>query len=416
MSPSFISWEDLNENIAEVSCVAWEDGQKVLRENSGLSKSTVELQIQVGPTTAISTDYSSKALEESFNTAIQFWAGFDQLPFNAYFFSFDDLNWVIDQYIGHGATEEYAIAAAQQKCPKKSTDSGVREKCGAAGMTTTTGNNPVHISQFGVDKEDSDSYRAYKKLQIIHEYTHGVQTSPWGHLSNPAYAKRSTSPCWLGEGNAVFTGYAAGTTDYESYLDERSAKVNMEQFTDYSTSRILEYYNDNTIVTSYEEGEACRENSDFNLAYSIGFLTVEALSAISGSTSSMYLYKYMGSGKTFEEAFEIIYGSSWEEAKPILASYVSSTMGQINSLTLIAIANPIAGGTVTGGGRYPSGASVPLVATPNPGYYLRGWTTQRGTRCQPAVSMTCTIIIEGHLHTGGDMTVKADFSYFSLTK
>jgi hypothetical protein len=130
----------------------------------------------------------------------------------------------------------------------------------------------------------------------------------------------------------------------------------------------------------------------------------------------MYLYKYMGSGKTFEEAFEIIYGSSWEEAKPILASYVSSTMGQINSLTLIAIANPIAGGTVTGGGRYPSGASVPLVATPNPGYYLRGWTTQRGTRCQPAVSMTCTIIIEGHLHTGGDLTVKADFSYFSLTK
>jgi hypothetical protein len=330
VSPSFISWEDLNENIAEVPCVAWEDGQKVLRENSGLSKSTVELQIQVGPTTAISTDYSSKAREESFNIAIQFWAGFDQLPFNAYFFSFDDLNWVIDQYIGHGVPEEYAIAAAQKRCPEKSTDSGVREKCGTASMRTTIGNNPVGIAMFGVDKEDSDWHRAVnEQTENIHEYTHGVQTSPWGHLTSPADGKKSTSPCWLGEGNAVFTGYAVGTTDYESYLDSRSARVRHyhgEQFTDYSTSSILEYYNDNTIVTSYEEGEACRENSDFKLAYSIGFLTVEALSAISGSTSSMYLYKYMGSGKTFEEAFEIIYGSSWEEAKPILASYVSSTI------------------------------------------------------------------------------------------
>ena len=106
----------------------------------------------------------------------------------------------------------------------------------------------------------------------------------------------------------------------------------MEQtlgFTDYSASRILEYYNNNTVVSSYEDLQACRANSDFNLAYSIGFLTVEALSAISGANSSMYLYKYMALGIAFDEAFEITYGSSWEEAKPILASLVSSTIGQI---------------------------------------------------------------------------------------
>jgi hypothetical protein len=132
------------------------------------------------------------------------------------------------------------------------------------------------------------------------------------------------------------------------------------------------------------------------------------------------LYKYMSSGKTFEEAFEIIYGSSWEEAKPILASYVSSTINQLYFPypLLNAIANPIAGGTVTGGGRYPSGASVPLVATPNPGYYLRGWTTPGGFndwrfhsgvgQCQPAVSMTCTINMDGD-RTGRTFTVTAEF-------
>ena len=200
-------------------------------------------------------------------------------------------------------------------------------------MTITSGNNPVGIAMFGVDKEDSDLIRAIKKRTNIHEYTHGVQYSPWGHLYNPARAERSTSPCWLGEGNATFTGYAAGTTNYEDYLDVRSKIVENRHsslpFTDYSTSRILEYYNNNTIVTSYEEGMACRENSDFKLAYTVGMLTVEALSAISGSTSSMYLYKYMALGMTYEEAFEMIYGSSWEEAKPTLASFVSSTINLV---------------------------------------------------------------------------------------
>jgi hypothetical protein len=34
----------------------------------------------------------------------------------------------------------------------------------------------------------------------------------------------------------------------------------------------------------------------------------------------------MSHGKTFEEAFEMIYGSPWEEAKPILAAFVSSSI------------------------------------------------------------------------------------------
>ena len=63
----------------------------------------------------------------------------------------------------------------------------------------------------------------------------------------------------------------------------------------------------------------------YDLGYSLGFLTVEALSAIGGSDSSMNLYKLMTSN-TFREAFELTYGSPWDEAKHIIASVVSSNI------------------------------------------------------------------------------------------
>jgi hypothetical protein len=35
------------------------------------------------------------------------------------------------------------------------------------------------------------------------------------------------------------------------------------------------------------------------------------------------MYSIMASGKEFEEAFEIIYDISWNDAKPIFAEYAS---------------------------------------------------------------------------------------------
>ena len=60
--------------------------------------------------------------------------------------------------------------------------------------------------------------------------------------------------------------------------------------------------------------------------YSIGYLTVEAMSAMSGSDSAMRMYSLMANGKNFEDAFENIYEISWNDAKPIFSEYVSSVI------------------------------------------------------------------------------------------
>lgn len=46
----------------------------------------------------------------------------------------------------------------------------------------------------------------------------------------------------------------------------------------------------------------------------------------------------------------------------------------LRQFTLTSIANPIAGGIVTGGGTYDAGTPVIVVATPNPGFIFVGWS------------------------------------------
>ena len=94
-------------------------------------------------------------------------------------------------------------------------------------------------------------------------------------------------------------------------------------FDDFSPIKIAEYYDTSMPCTYPPEG-------NYALGLSLGFLTVEALSAIGGSESSMNLYRLM-KNNTFPEAFALTYGSPWNEAKHILASVVSANIFDIEN-------------------------------------------------------------------------------------
>ena len=314
-SSSFITLENLNEQFGQVSQIAWEDSQLILKNNNTPLNTTVELKIEVGPTTDLYFNDNEAAL----NTAISFWKHFDNPTlYIALFYNFADISWAEDKLRSYGDDESFVTIRSRGPC----TDSI------CSGATSGIGIGPytsVGVGVFGISQSDSRNQYRYGPIQI-HEYTHAVQAAPWISNYNPREGQSTTSPCWLTEGNAHFVGLSAGITDYEDYLELRGEQVRgrhwEEQFNDYSTPRILEYYNNSV---PFE----CIMNSDYVLGYSIGFLTVEALSSIAGSDSSMYLYKFMGSGMTFEEAFQIVYNSSWDEAKPVLASFVSSVIGEL---------------------------------------------------------------------------------------
>ena len=54
------------------------------------------------------------------------------------------------------------------------------------------------------------------------------------------------------------------------------------------------------------------------MGYGLGWLAIEALTAIAGPQSTMALVTMMGRGQTYPQAFESVYGISWAKASPIL--------------------------------------------------------------------------------------------------
>ena len=53
------------------------------------------------------------------------------------------------------------------------------------------------------------------------------------------------------------------------------------------------------------------------------------MNAMSGADSAMHMYSVMASGIDFEQAFEITYDISWNDAKPIFAEYVSVVISDL---------------------------------------------------------------------------------------
>ena len=301
----YVTITELISNINNVPKYAWNDYQRISKENSIFVNDSFEIIINIGP----STDLYFQDNEKYIQKGISFWQNFN-LPekYYAFFYNYGDLDW---------ATSELTTTGFEGGMARAPCRDGI-----CSGANSGIYQRPPHfgVGVFGVHSADSiDDYR-YGPLHI-HEVTHSVVASQWiSNARNPQQSANDASPCWLNEGIAHAAGISLGVETYEEYLDMRSAQVRVRHiqapFNDYSASTVLDYYNKSI-------PGLCIQNPDYVLGYSIGYLTVEAMNAMSGADSAMHMYSLMATGKEFEEAFEIIYDISWNDAKPIFAEYVS---------------------------------------------------------------------------------------------
>ena len=304
----YVSIGELNANINNVPQFAWNDYQRISNENIKFENKTFEIILNIGP----STDLYFLDNEQYLQKGINFWQNF-ALPekYYGFFYNYTDLDWAVNELTSSGF--EGGIA---------------RAPCGDGicnGANSGIDHRPPHfgIGVFGINSSDSiDAYR-YGPLHI-HEVTHSVVAAQWiGNARNPQQNANDASPCWLNEGIAHAAGLSIGVDTYEKYLEIRKSQVTgrhiQPPYNDYSASTILNYYNESI-------PGICIKNPDYVLGYSIGYLTVEAMSAMSGSDSAMRMYSLMANGQNFEDAFENIYEISWNDAKPIFSEYVSSVI------------------------------------------------------------------------------------------
>ena len=307
----YLSISDLISNLDNVPKFAWNDYQRIAIENNVFENNSFEIILNVGPSTNLYFEDNEKYIQKGIN----FWQYFN-LPekYYAFFYNYDDLDWATNELTSTGFEGGMARAPCRD---------GI-----CSGANSGIYQRPPHfgVGVFGIHSGDSvDNYR-YGPLHI-HEVTHSVVASQWiDNSRNPQQSANDASPCWLNEGIAHAAGLSLGVDTYEEYLDMRSSQViarHMQApFNDYSAPAILDFYNKSI-------PGVCIKNPDYVLGYSIGYLTVEALNAMSGADSAMHMYTVMASGKNFEEAFEFTYELSWNDAKPIFAEYVSTVISSL---------------------------------------------------------------------------------------
>ncbi len=166
----------------------------------------------------------------------------------------------------------------------------------------------------------ADYSRASRGVVIGHEYLHTIQRVILGERY---FQQRFTPPSWFNEGMAVFMENAAANNDnFDAYMRFRAVesaimypdcpysfcvKIEKDQ-----VQSFLSIYNYSTNWSTYP----------YAMRYQMSARIIEILVALKGPDSLTEVYEYMATEKTFEQAFEHIYGISYEAAKPIITSIV----------------------------------------------------------------------------------------------
>ena len=155
-----------------------------------------------------------------------------------------------------------------------------------------------------------------------HEYTHGVQQNQM-RFPQPWPPNDTYPPVWLHEGGAHFSQNAA--INYQSFDEYMS-------FRRESSSNI---FNDSKITSQWIQ-EYLGANPDLAWVrkydrwtmFVMGAMFVEALVAIKGPESTMEIWKLAGNGLKFPQAFEKVYGISFEKALPIISKAIALELGR----------------------------------------------------------------------------------------
>ena len=166
----------------------------------------------------------------------------------------------------------------------------------------------------------SEYARAFEGVVIGHEYLHTIQRVVLGERW---FQQAYNPPSWFNEGMAVFIeNAAANNSTFDAFMQFRSVesailypdcpytycvKIEKEQ-----VQSFLSIYNYSSNWSTYP----------YAMRYQMSARIVEILVALKGPDSLIELYEYMATGKTFEQAFEHIYGISYESAKSIITSIV----------------------------------------------------------------------------------------------
>ncbi len=295
-----LAFSNLLKNTQNVASQVWPEIQK--NSSQGLVLSS--FKIAFGPNTTLPKGVSDPV--DFLSKASQLWSGFRQPSITkVYLFNFKDLAWAQEQM--------RSLNGSWFKPEQLAANCISLETCGSFGGTFQ-GTGQLFLGIPVRERYNANTFHS----NFVHEFTHAVQ-----YYQVPNYSTvngYALLPCWFSEGQPMVSGEAIGNPTLPQYQGSRLnwLKTPAGVLGDYSPNSFLSFF----AKTGIPKGGGCQASFQPRV-YDIGYLAVEALTAIGGLESTMRLVNTVTGGLSFEDGFKEVYGITWSNASVVLSEYLS---------------------------------------------------------------------------------------------
>ncbi len=297
------SFDDLIANYKGISYAAWSKSSAAIKAASDVAPSYKTL---TGPNTVL----AFKNPASVFNLVSRLYSGYkSSTKFTVLSFGYDDRDWAQEQMRQLQPNSTYTWIT-QFACVSRAT-------CWGGGVFTDEKANVLLV----LTTEILDENHTSGTLEA-HEFTHVVQQSQMGG-TQPWPTTGTWPPTWYLEGQAEFSQNAAiYSNSFDLYTkNRRSVSDGLFNDSTITSSWIQEYFVVNPASSWFSKYESWRQ-------YDLGGMLIEVLTALKGPGSTMEVWKLAGSGLKFADAFEKVYGISFEKALPIISKAIALELGR----------------------------------------------------------------------------------------
>jgi hypothetical protein len=297
------SFDDLIPKYEGISYAAWSKSNAAIKASNDVAP---PFRALTGPNTTLAFKNPASA----YDLVARLYSGYKSTnAMTVLSFGYDDRDWAEEQM--------------KQLHPKstwqwiKFTACATRATCWGGGMFTDEKANGLLV----VTTEVLDDNHLSGTLDA-HEYLHAIQQN---QMNRPTVWPETSDwpPSWYREGQATFAQNATiYYQSFELYLRNRKS-ISTELYRDstFNSQWIQEFFVVNQPPTWFNKYQSWRQ-------YDMGAMLVEVLTALKGPGSTMEIWKLMGTGQTFNQAFEKVYGISFDKALPIISKAIALQLGK----------------------------------------------------------------------------------------
>ena len=322
------SWEDLYEKREGIAYKAW---QSVSQSDGSAKTLPGTFNLSIGPNTNLvfkEIESAASQVSNKFKFITQ------PKTLSVIAFNYEDRDWAL------GKLRELLVG--EPDFYRKNQEQAIVDMCSATnnacwsamGYTTPNGKGVMLLGI--VDKEKlnildpsfSNYLRFQKGLTVAHEYFHVMQLNV---LGKNWFQMMFAPPSWFNEATAVFVENGVMNQDsYDRYMQFRAVDSKLAYPSCGSTQDGCIQVTEELLTKFLSLSNYANNWNDFpyGMKYEVSNRVIESLVAIKGFESIMEIYKYQAQDHTFEEAFQYVYGISYNRAVPLLAKIVAEQFAQ----------------------------------------------------------------------------------------